>query len=60
MIEMMGFGGWWTMLFVPLVLALIAYVVYYLVTGPQELGDLHVIEVEEHQKFLRNDTQGAR
>ncbi len=33
MIEMMGFGGWWGMLFVPIVLALIAYLVYYSVTG---------------------------
>ncbi len=30
---MMGFGGWWGMLFVPIVLALIAYLVYYSVAG---------------------------
>jgi putative membrane protein len=29
-----GFGGWWTMLLVPVILALIAYAIYYLVTGP--------------------------
>lgn len=34
MIGMIGFGGWWTMLLVPVVLALIAYAIYYLVTGP--------------------------
>jgi putative membrane protein len=33
MVGMMGYGGWWTMLFVPIVLSLIAYAIYYLVTG---------------------------
>jgi len=38
MVEMMGFGGWWTMLLVPVVLALIAYAVYYLVTESSRTG----------------------
>ncbi len=38
MVEMMGFGGWWTMLFVPIVLALIAYAIYYLVTESSRTG----------------------
>jgi putative membrane protein len=29
-----SFGGWWTMLLVLVVLALIAYAIYYLATGP--------------------------
>ncbi len=38
MIEMMGFGGWWGMLFVPILIALIAYAIYYLVTRSSRTG----------------------